>query len=159
MLETGKCRKEKKEGGKKRILNLPQGGLYTFHRVCSLQNLLCKFGHMAIRGVVPAHGTETHHTSYILSTGTDKPLLPPPSMYDHDQDHPKTAPPAPTLKKKKKTPKSTNSQTKKKAEPREGGATKKTKQRRAPKGKLADMLKSKSKSSSRDENSIHYEVV
>jgi hypothetical protein len=104
MLETGKCRKEKKEGGKKRILNLPQGGLYTFHRVCSLQNLLCKFGHMAIRGVVPAHGTETHHTSYILSTGTDKPLLPPPSMYDHHHDHPKTAPPAPTKKKKKKTP-------------------------------------------------------
>jgi hypothetical protein len=151
-LENGERKRRKEE---KRILNLPQGSLYTFHRVCSLQNLLCKFGHMAIHGVVPAHATETHHTSYILSTGTDKPLLPPPSMYDHDQDHPKTAPPAP----QKKNPQIHKPSNKKKAERREGGATQKTKPRRARKGKLADMLKSKSKSSSRDENSIHYEVV
>jgi len=65
MLETGKWRKGKKE--QKRILNLPQGGLYPFHRVCSLQNLLCKFGHMPIHGVVPAHATETHHTSSQLA--------------------------------------------------------------------------------------------
>jgi hypothetical protein len=54
-------RKRRKE--EKRILNLPQGGLYTFHSVYPLLNLLCKFGHMAIHGVVPAHATETHHTS------------------------------------------------------------------------------------------------
>jgi hypothetical protein len=139
-LENAESKRRKEE---KRILNLPQGGLYPFHRVCSLQNLLCKFGHMPIHGVVPAHATETHHTSYILSTGTDKRLLPPPSMYDHDHDHPKTAPSAP----QKKNPQIYKSSNKKKRQnrEREGGATQKTKPRRARKGKLPDMLKSKRK--------------
>jgi hypothetical protein len=78
-------------------------------------------------------------------------------MYDHHQDHPKRAPPAPT--KNLNPPNPQTLKQKKKAEPRKGGATQKTKPRRAPKGKLADRLESKSKSSSRDENSIHYEVV
>jgi len=84
MLETGKCRKEKKEGAKKDFEPATRWPLPLPQSLLPSESPLQVWPH--------AHtwsSTCTCHrnTSHILSTGTDKPLLPPPSMYDHYRDH------------------------------------------------------------------------